>query len=72
MTKADMVYERRCGRLVSDFFGKSSDNDHLWFSIKNPLLGNVTPYEYARIRGWKRLHRFIENQLSENEAPQRR
>lgn len=41
----------------------------LWFKTRNPLLGNITPRDMIRIGRFRKLQRFIQNALDENERP---
>lgn len=41
----------------------------LWFKTANPLLGYITPRDMIRIGRFKKLQRFIQNALDENERP---
>ena len=51
--------------LVAQFF-KDEQKTVLWFKTPNPLLGDITPRDMIRIGRFKKLHRFIQNALSEN------
>ncbi len=53
--------------LVAQFFG-DEQKTVLWFKTPNPLLGDITPRDMIRIGRFKKLRRFIQNALSENEA----
>jgi hypothetical protein len=52
--------------LVAQYF-KNEHKTVLWFKTANPLLGNITPRDMIRIGRFKKLSRFIQNALSENE-----
>ena len=41
----------------------------LWFKTPNPLLGNITPRDMIRVGRFRKLQRFIQNALDENERP---
>jgi uncharacterized protein (DUF2384 family) len=53
--------------LVAQFF-RDEQKTVLWFKTPNPLLGDVTPRDMIRIGRFKKLRRFIQNALSENES----
>lgn len=52
--------------LVAQYF-KDEHKTILWFKTPNPLLGNITPRDMIRVGRFKKLSRFIQNALSENE-----
>ena len=52
--------------LVGNFF-KDNEKTVLWFQIPNPLLGNISPREMIRIGRFKKLYRFIQTALDENQ-----
>src|ERR1043166_1415219 len=51
--------------LVYGFF-KDKDKTILWFSIPNPLLGDMTPRDMIRVGRFKKLLNFIQTALEEN------
>ena len=53
--------------LVAQFF-RDERKTVLWFKTPNPLLGDMTPRDMIRIGRFRKLHRFIQNALSENES----
>ena len=53
--------------LVAQFFG-DEQKTVLWFKTPNPLLGDIAPRDMIRIGRFKKLQRFIQNALSENES----
>jgi uncharacterized protein (DUF2384 family) len=53
--------------LVAQFFG-DEQKTLLWFKTPNPLLGDMTPRDMIRIGRFRKLRRFIQNALSENES----
>jgi uncharacterized protein (DUF2384 family) len=53
--------------LVAQFFG-DEQKTVLWFKTPNPLLGDMTPRDMIRIGRFRKLRRFIQNALSENES----
>ena len=54
--------------LVAGHFNGDSAKTTLWFTIPNPLLGNVTPRDMIRFGRYKKLFKFIINALSENKS----
>ncbi len=52
--------------LVAQFF-RDGPKTILWFKTPNPLLGNLAPREMIRVGRFRKLHRFINNALAENE-----
>jgi uncharacterized protein (DUF2384 family) len=52
--------------LVAQFF-KDEQKTVLWFKTPNPLLGDMTPRDMIRVGRFRKLRRFIQNALSENE-----
>jgi uncharacterized protein (DUF2384 family) len=54
--------------LVAQYF-QDEHKTVLWFKTPNPLLGNITPRDMIRVGRFKKLQRFIQNALDENERP---
>ncbi|HXY79145.1 MAG TPA: hypothetical protein VEI08_00765 [Candidatus Bathyarchaeia archaeon] len=54
--------------MVAQYF-QDERKTILWFKTPNPLLGNITPRDMIRIGRFKKLLRFIQNALDENERP---
>jgi uncharacterized protein (DUF2384 family) len=52
--------------LVAQFFGDEKKTI-LWFKTPNPLLGDIAPRDMIRIGRFKKLLKFIQNALSQNE-----
>lgn len=52
--------------LVAEFFDGDAGKTVLWFTLPNPMLGNVAPRDMIRFGRYNRLKKFIENALSEN------
>ncbi len=50
---------------VAQYF-KDAQKTVLWFSVTNPLLGNIAPREMIRLGRFNKLQRFILNALNEN------
>jgi len=51
--------------LVQGFF-KDQQKTILWFSIPNPLLGDMSPRDMIRVGRFKKLLNFIQTALDEN------
>ena len=54
--------------MVAQFF-RDEHKTVLWFKTPNPLLGDMTPRDMIRIGRFRKLRRFIQNALAENESP---
>lgn len=52
--------------LVAGFF-KDEKKTVLWFSMPNPLLGGMSPRDMIRVGRFKKLLKFIHNDLDENQ-----
>lgn len=52
--------------LVAGHFKGDEQKTALWFTIPNPLLGDVTPRDMIRFGRYKKLFKFIVNALAEN------
>ncbi len=53
--------------LVAGHFKGDPNKTALWFTIQNPLLGNVAPRDMIRFGRYKKLFRFIINAIAENQ-----
>ena len=53
--------------LVAQFF-RDEQKTVLWFKTPNPLLGDMAPRDMIRVGRFRKLRRFIQNALSENES----
>ena len=51
--------------LVAGFF-QDPDKTVLWFSIPNPLLGDMSPRDMIRVGRFKKVLNFIQTALNEN------
>ena len=54
--------------MVAQYF-QDEHKTILWFKTPNPLLGNITPRDMIRVGRFRKLQRFIQNALDENERP---
>ena len=52
--------------LVHGFF-KDENKTMLWFKIPNPLLGDVAPRDMIKVGRFKKLLKFIQSALEENQ-----
>jgi len=52
--------------LVAEHFQGDAKRTALWFTMQNPLLGNVTPRDMIRFGRYKKLFKFVVNALAEN------
>jgi len=52
--------------LVADFF-QDQKKAIIWFSMPNPLLGEMSPRDMIRVGRFKKLLRFIQSALDENQ-----
>ena len=52
--------------LVAGFF-QDRDKTLLWFRTENPMLGGLSPRDMIRVGRFKKLLRFIQTALAENE-----
>ena len=52
--------------MVAQYF-QDEHKTVLWFKTPNPLLGNIAPRDMIRVGRFRKLQRFIQNALSENE-----
>ena len=52
--------------LVAEHFRGDGQKTALWFSMPNPLLGNVRPRDMIRFGRYIKLFKFVVNALAEN------
>ena len=52
--------------LVAEHFQGNSNRTALWFTMPNPLLGDVSPRNMIRLGRYKKLFKFVVNALAEN------
>ncbi len=52
--------------LVAEQFGGDAEKTFLWFTVSNPLLGNVSPRDMIRVGNYKSLLKFIQNARAGN------
>jgi hypothetical protein len=46
--------------LVMDYFSGDIAKTHLWFTTRNPLLGNLSPREMIRLGLYRKVLRFVQ------------
>ncbi len=46
--------------LVMEYFSGNVDKTHLWFTTRNPLLGNLSPREMIRLGLYRKVLRFVQ------------
>jgi hypothetical protein len=46
--------------LVLEHFDGDLDKTHLWFTTRNPLLGNLSPREMIRFGLYRKVLRFVQ------------
>jgi hypothetical protein len=51
--------------LVFDHFDGDLDKTHLWFTTRNPLLGNISPREMIRYGLYRKVLRFVQEARSQ-------
>lgn len=51
--------------LVAGYF-KDLDKTMLWFTVPNPMLGDISPRDMIRVGRFKKLQKFIQTALLEN------
>jgi uncharacterized protein (DUF2384 family) len=54
--------------LVAEFFGGDAKKTELWFSVPNPMLGDIPPRDMIRIGRYKKLLSFVLNSRAENKS----
>ncbi len=52
--------------LVHSFFN-DENKTMLWFKVPNPLLGDVAPRDMIKVGRFKKLFKFIQSALEENQ-----
>ncbi len=54
--------------LVAEHFDGSPDKTALWFTMPNPMLGDIAPRDMIRFGRFRKLLKFILNSIDENQA----
>lgn len=52
--------------IVAEYFKGDLRKTALWFQIKNPMLGNISPRDMIRYGRYQKLIKFIRNSLIGN------
>ena len=52
--------------LVAGYFEGDAKKTALWFGVKNPALGGITPRDMIRFGRYKKLETFVRNALAGN------
>ncbi len=52
--------------LVAEYFKGDLRKTTLWFNIRNPALGNISPRDMIRYGRYQKLVKFIQNAFSGN------
>lgn len=50
--------------LMAGYFKGDIKKTELWFNIKNPALGGISPRDMIRFGRYKKLEKFIQNALA--------
>jgi hypothetical protein len=53
--------------LVADYFHGDLKKTALWFQIKNPALGNISPHEMILSGRYRKLEQFVCNAFVGNQ-----
>lgn len=59
-------------QLVAEFFDGDREKTALWFSLPNPLLGNVAPRDMIRYGRYNKLLKFVMNAREESQVGSRK
>lgn len=54
--------------LVAEHFRGDAGKTALWFTMTNPMLGDIAPRDMIRFGRYKKLLKFILNSIDENKA----
>lgn len=54
---------------VATHFEGDAKRTALWFSVPNPMFGNMSPKNMLRYGRYRKLIKFVNHALSENTAP---
>jgi hypothetical protein len=57
--------------LVARHFDGDRQKTALWFTIKNPMLGDISPRDMIRFGRYDKLRRFVVNALIDDQAVRR-
>ncbi|OGT42690.1 MAG: hypothetical protein A3F13_09515 [Gammaproteobacteria bacterium RIFCSPHIGHO2_12_FULL_40_19] len=54
--------------LVAGYFNGDVQKTTLWFQVKNPALGGISPRDMIRFGRYQKLEKFVQNALAGNVA----
>lgn len=54
--------------LVAGYFNGDVQKTTLWFQVKNPALGGISPRDMIRLGRYQKLEKFVQNALAGNVA----
>jgi hypothetical protein len=57
--------------LVAQFFDGSAEKTTLWFTTKNPMLGDMTPRDMIRFGRYDKLRRFVIGAIVDDQSDQK-
>jgi len=57
--------------LVAQFFEGNAEKTALWFTTKNPMLGDMTPRDMIRFGRYDKLRRFVIGAIVDDQTDQR-
>jgi hypothetical protein len=57
--------------MVAQFFSGDRQKTALWFTTKNPMLGDISPRDMIRFGRYDKLRRFVINALIDEQAANR-
>jgi hypothetical protein len=57
--------------LVAQFFDGSAEKTALWFTTKNPMLGDMTPRDMIRFGRYDKLRRFVIGAIVDDQSDQK-
>lgn len=57
--------------MVAEHFEGDREKTALWFTSRNPMLGDISPRDMIRFGRYERLRRFVLNALSDERAASR-
>jgi hypothetical protein len=57
--------------LVAQFFDGNAEKTALWFTTKNPMLGDMTPRDMIRFGRYDKLRRFVIGAIVDDQSDQK-
>jgi hypothetical protein len=57
--------------LVAQFFDGNAEKTTLWFTTKNPMLGDMTPRDMIRFGRYDKLRRFVIGAIVDDQSDQK-